>query len=264
MILQSVTGLKNTPARIVSLVPSQTELLHFLDLEKETVAITKFCVHPKEWLTSKTIIGGTKNIHIEQVKNLHPDLIIANKEENTKEQVEELAASYPVWLTDVNDLPDAIKMISSIGRLTDTSTKATALIEDIRAGFSSLEIKKSLIPAAYLIWRHPFMTIGGDTFINDMMTRCGLQNTFAHMTRYPQTTVAELKEAGCRLLLLSSEPYPFKQQHIAELQASLPKAKILLVDGEMFSWYGSRLLKAPGYFEELMSKINAVPAGNDR
>jgi ABC-type Fe3+-hydroxamate transport system substrate-binding protein len=254
MILPSVTDLKNTPARIVSLVPSQTELLHFLGLEEETIAITKFCVHPEEWSRSKKIIGGTKNVHIAQVKNLYPDLIIANKEENVKEQVEELAKYYPVWLTNVNNLNDALLMIKDIGKLTNTGDKAKKLVENIAADFSQLRITTA-IPTAYLIWRNPFMTIGGDTFINDMLSRCGLQNIFADKPRYPSITIGGLKKAGCRLLLLSSEPYPFKQQHIKELQLLLPDTKILLADGEIFSWYGSRLLHAPGYFRKLLARI---------
>ncbi len=257
MILQSVTDLKYTPARIVSLVPSQTELLHFLDLNNETIAITKFCVHPKEWLGSKIIIGGTKNIQTMRIKNLHPDLIIANKEENNKEQVEELAKDYPVWLTDVNNLDGALQMIQDVGRLTNTTGNAEKLAEEITRNFARLKINDVPIATAYIIWQKPFMTVGGGTFINDMLGRCGLQNIFAGKTRYPQISIAQLKEAGCRLLLLSSEPYPFNQKHIEGLQAYLPDTKILLVDGEMFSWYGSRLLQAPAYFNKLITQINS-------
>ncbi|MEJ7588135.1 MAG: helical backbone metal receptor [Ferruginibacter sp.] len=260
MILHSPAGLRNIPLKIVSLVPSQTELLHFLGLEKETIAITKFCVHPAEWASVKVIIGGTKNIDLQRVKNLKPDLIIANKEENEKAQVEELAREYPVWLTDVSNLTDALQMIQDIGILTNTYQKAAALAVAISGGFARLPGKHLPVPTAYLVWRKPFMTIGGDTFINDMMTRCGLQNIFAHRLRYPEVTIEELKADSCRLLLLPSEPYPFKQQHLEALQHNLPGTKIQLVDGEMFSWYGSRLLLAPAYFNMLMSSINpAIP-----
>ncbi|MEO6731787.1 MAG: helical backbone metal receptor [Ferruginibacter sp.] len=258
MFLQSANDINNSPQRIISLVPSQTELLHFLGLGDKTIAITKFCVHPSHWRRSKTIIGGTKNIHVEQIKDLHPDLIIANKEENVKEQVEELAKHFPVWLTDVNSLSEALQMISDIGNLTNTTRKAEKLVADILADFSQIAAGTVAVPTAYLIWRNPYMTIGGDTFINDMMNRCGLENIFAHKNRYPITSIAEIKDAGCRLLLLSSEPYPFKQQHLKELQALLPGTKILLADGEMFSWYGSRLLLAPPYFATLMAKINSA------
>lgn len=258
MLLSSANDLTNAPTRIVSLVPSQTELLYSLGLQKETIAITKFCVHPKKWLFPKIIIGGTKNIRTEEIKKLAPDLVIANKEENVKEQVEELAKHYPVWVTDVNNLDDALQMIQDIGSLTGKFIEAKRLSEKIAAGFSQFQIDKPAIPTAYLIWRTPFMTVGGDTFINDMLNRCGLQNIFAGKTRYPEITIEALKEAGCRLLLLSSEPYPFTQEHAKELQKSLPDTKIMLTDGEMFSWYGSRLLLAPEYFRLIMDKINLL------
>ena len=118
MILQSTSGINYIPKRIISLVPSQTELLHYLGLEQETVGITKFCVHPKEWFNTKTRVGGTKAIKKDIIQQLQPDLIIANKEENVKEQVEDLAKDHPVWVTDVNDLESALQMINDIGELT--------------------------------------------------------------------------------------------------------------------------------------------------
>lgn len=252
MILQSASELTYTPSRIVSLVPSQTELLHFLGLEDTTIAITKFCVHPADWLKSKIIIGGTKNIRIAEVKNLHPDLIVANREENTKEQVEELAKNYPVWLTDINNLPDAIQMIKDLGELTGTSDKAAELIGNISSEFLKIRIQKPAIPTAYLIWYDPLMTIGGDTFINDILTRCGFNNIFGDKTRYPTVSIEDIRKAGCRLLILSSEPYPFNKHHMKYLKELLPGTKIIFADGEIFSWYGSRLLKAPAYINQLL------------
>ena len=257
MILQRNNVLKNKPFRIVSLVPSQTELLNYLGLEVETICITKFCVHPKNWLQTKHIIGGTKNINVEQIKKLQPDLIIANKEENVKDQVLALAKDFPVWVTDVNNLEDALQMIIDIGYLTGKIAEANELVENINTNFDNIKTLIQNIPTAYLIWRNPYMTIGGDTFIHDMLNRSGLQNTFANKNRYPAVTIAEIKDTGCKLLLLSTEPYPFKQQHINELQLLLPSTKILLVDGEMFSWYGSRLLNAADYFTNLLLEINA-------
>jgi len=243
------------PKRIVSLVPSQTELLHYLGLEEETVGITKFCVHPKEWFRSKTRIGGTKTLNIAAIKKLQPDLIIANKEENVKEQVEELAADHNVLLTDVNTVEEALEMILNIGRLTGKQKPAEELTVAIKKEFSTIVLPKQPIPTAYLIWNKPYMTIGGDTFINDMLTYAGLQNIFADKKRYPEITVSQLRTKNCKLVLLSSEPYPFKQKHIDELQEQLPGVKIMLADGEMFSWYGSRMLEAVKYlkqFEDLV------------
>ena len=258
MILQSASGLKHFPKRIVSLVPSQTELLHYLGLEQETVGITKFCVHPEEWFTTKTKIGGTKAIKKDIIQHLQPDLIIANKEENVREQVEELAKDYPVWVTDVNDLDDALQMINDIGELTGKAHEAGHLVLSIKKEFNELKKLSTAnyqLSTAYLIWRNPYMTIGGDTFINNMLAQCGFQNVFAGNLRYPEVTVTQLQTTNHKLLLLSSEPYPFKQKHINELQSQLPGCKIMLVDGEMFSWYGSRLLLAPQYFKTLIHSI---------
>ena len=259
MILESTNELPYIPKRIVSMVPSQTELLHWLGLEQETVGITKFCVHPSAWFSSKTRIGGTKSINPKIIDSLQPDLIIANREENLKEQVEELAVHYPVWVTDIQNLNNALQMITDIGRLTQKNNEAALLIKEIRFRFGQLiprqQTTSQKLRTAYLIWRHPYMTIGGDTFIHDMLVKCGFENIFADKCRYPETTVSELRTANCQLLLLSSEPYPFKREHIAELQESLPDTTILLADGEMFSWYGSRLLEAPGYFYGLMSNF---------
>ena len=199
MILTSPTELNSIPKRIISLVPSQTELLHHLGLEEETIAITKFCVHPEIWFKTKTRIGGTKALNIEKIMELQPDLIIANNEENVKDQVEALAEKFPVWVTDVCDLASAIKMIGDIGLLTGKVAEAGNLESGIGREFARLqefivEQEKPAIRTAYFIWKDPYMTIGGDTFINDMMKRSGLQNIFESTKRYPEITVQQLKE----------------------------------------------------------------------
>lgn len=242
-----------SPRSIVSLVPSITELLYTLQLDEQVTGITKFCIHPNNWFREKTRVGGTKNIKADVIHELQPDLIIANKEENVKEQIEELAQHYPVWVTDVNNLADAMVMIEQIGAITSTQPGATRLISQINAAFSDLPQKNQPLKAGYLIWRNPYMTIGKDTFIHDMLARCGFKNIFDNTTRYPAIDTWQL--AQCDLLLLSSEPYPFQQKHIDELQAQLPNTRIILVDGEMFSWYGSRLLHAPAYFTNLLQQL---------
>lgn len=254
MILTEIDSSKQY-IRIISLVPSITELLSDLALEKEVIAITKFCVHPIAWFKTKERIGGTKTVDIEKVRGLHPDLIIANKEENTKEQVEGLADTFDVLLTDINDLEGACKMINDIGVLTGRQEMATLLSEKIKIKFKELPIPSKKIKAAYLIWQKPFMAAGGDTFINDMMLHCGMVNVFSNAGRYPEITLKEIRDLGCEVLLLSSEPYPFKEKHTPEISAQLPGTKIMLADGEMFSWYGSRLLKAADYFESVISKL---------
>lgn len=251
--------LQHTPKRIVSLVPSQTELLHYLGLEEEVVGITKFCIHPQAWFRSKTRVGGTKQLHLQKIRELSPDLIIANKEENVQEQVEALAADYPVWISDVNTLPDVLDMITTVGELVDRQEAAAELVQELRKRFAA--IPPSPYPplkTCYLIWKDPYMTVGGDTFIHAMLQQAGFANLFAQSSRYPEVTIEQLKELGCQLLLLSSEPYPFKQKHEEELQAQLPGTRILLVDGELFSWYGSRLLHAPAYFQQLRQQIAMI------
>ena len=261
MILSHCNQMLQPARRIISVVPSQTELLHYFKLEKETLAITKFCVHPAEWYCNKIRIGGTKTIDIQKIISLNPDLIIANKEENVQEQIEQLAVQFPVWLSDVNTLQEALDMIKDIGELTGSTIKADQLTAEIHNNFATLAefISTSHFPkalsAAYFIWKNPYMTVGSDSFIADMMQKLGLKNIFAHKKRYPQVTVNDVKNAGCQLLLLSSEPYPFAEKEKEELQQQLPDTKILLVDGEMFSWYGSRLLQAPGYFSSLLKQM---------
>lgn len=245
-------GMKQKPGRIISLVPSQTELLYDLGLNEEVIGITKFCVHPGTWFKTKTRIGGTKNINIEKIKSLKPDLIIANKEENVKGQVEALQDFTNVYVSDIFNLNDALDMILQVGELVrkyETADNITALISK---KFSSLKMIKQERRAAYLIWQNPFMAAGGDTFIHDMMQYCGLQNVFADKLRYPETTIEELQSLNCEVLLLSSEPFPFKQKQANEIQSLFPSVKIMLVDGEMFSWYGSRLIYAADYFDNLI------------
>jgi ABC-type Fe3+-hydroxamate transport system substrate-binding protein len=250
--------LTGTPRRIVSLVPSQTELLYHLGLETEVVGITKFCVHPEKWFRSKTRIGGTKTLDIEKIKQLHPDLIIANKEENVKEQVEQLESVAPVWVSDVNTYEAALEMILSVGALTGRQAEANALHSHICAQFavlaSSISHSRSL-RTAYLIWKEPFMAAGGDTFINDMLQKAGFLNVFANEARYPETDTAQLKKRGTELVLLSSEPYPFREKHIEELKQQLPGIQIRLADGEMFSWYGSRMQYTAAYLQNLHQSL---------
>lgn len=245
------------PQRIISLVPSQTELLSDLSLDKEVVGITKFCVHPEEWFRTKTRVGGTKQLKMDIIHQLQPDLIIANKEENVKEQIEELEKHYPVWISDVNNLAAAYEMIKQIGLITGKEQPANKMTLRIKENFARLPVPDSRLLTAYLIWQNPYMTIGGDTFIHSILEAAGFENIYAGKTRYPEITIHELRAKKCELLLLSSEPFPFKQKHIDELQRELPDTKIVLVDGEMFSWYGSRLLQAPAYFSNFQNQLKS-------
>src|SRR5688500_18812871 len=195
------TLLETIPQRIISLVPSQTELLFDLGLDEQVVGITKFCVHPPEWFYTKTRVGGTKKLHIDIIHQLQPDLIIANKEENVKEQVELCAKNYPVWVSDVNDLADAYEMIEQIGIITDRNKQAKEITGQIKRNFAGLQTANYKPQTCYLIWNDPYMTVGGDTFIHSMLEACGFNNIFADKTRYPEVTVEGLLHANCQVLL---------------------------------------------------------------
>lgn len=248
--------LKTKPQRIISLVPSQTELLYSLGLDKEVVGITKFCLYPTHWRPKKTIVGGTKSIHIETIKALSPDLIIGNKEENTKEMMEQLSDIAPIFISNIFTLEDAYSMIQSIGKITDKSRKAKELVLQIQESFATLiSFEKPVIKTAYFIWKNPWMVVGGNNFIHHLFPFLSLKNIFESRERYPEISWEDPIWSKVDLILLSSEPYPFKEKHILEIQTYAPQAQILLVDGEMFSWYGSRLLQTPDYFKSLKESI---------
>lgn len=255
------------PKRIVSVVPSQTELLHYLGVEEQVVGITKFCIHPQDWFNKKQRVGGTKQLDIATITSLQPDLIIANKEENVQVQIDALAMQYPVWISDVTNMAMALEMIKVIGTITGKEQAAIALVDAITIAFKRIEKPQLAIPVAYLIWNEPFMTIGGDTFIHDMLQHCGLCNVFENENRYPEISLEILADKGVELILLSSEPFPFKAKHADVIKSFFKDAgkkvpTILMVDGEMFSWYGSRMLQAAQYFFELMQFLQSK--GNEK
>lgn len=239
--------------RIVSLVPSITELLYSLGLHHEVVGITKFCIHPNSWFRNKERIGGTKDIHIEKIRALQPELVIAGKEENDKAQVEAVARFCEVHTTDVKDFDSALEMIVTIGTLTGRHAEANHIVNKIAESFEGFS--PGVLSAAYLIWKDPWMTAGGDTFIHAMMQKAGFGNIFSEELRYPETTLDMLNELKPEYILLSSEPYPFNEKHCKELTLRIPSSKIVLVDGEMFSWYGSRMLYAAAYFKHLLLNL---------
>ncbi len=246
------------PKRIISLVPSQTELLFYFGLEEEVVGITKFCVHPKKQFKTKPRIGGTKSFHFDRIATLQPELIIGNKEENQKEHIEQLQADYPVWMSDIKTLDDTFEMIIQLGQLTDKITIANQLVVKLKDDFQKLKdvvANQRSISVGYLIWQNPYMVAANDTFINHLLGLAGFNNVFHNKGRYPSVSEEELREAAPEVLLLSSEPFPFKEKHIAELQKICPDTVIKLVDGELFSWYGNRLLYAIPYFLNLRNEI---------
>lgn len=251
---------ETTPKRIVSLVPSQTELLYDLGLEDSIVGITKFCVHPYHLKATKSIVGGTKTIKFDKIKELQPDIIICNKEENTKEIVEELSQICPVWVTDIVTIEDNNKMIEDFGLLFNKRTEATKWINKInftRQDFQNFIKDKPKKKVAYFIWANPYMVAGNNTFINELLHLNQFTNIYENKeARYPEVEVRKIRlEGDPDYVFLSSEPFPFKDEHAFEIGRATHHAKTVFVDGEFFSWYGSRLVKAFDYFKILHNSI---------
>ncbi len=244
------------PKRIVSLVPSQTELLYDLGLNEEVVGQTKFCIHPEAMHKVKKRVGGTKQLKHDIIASLHPDFIIGNKEENEKNDIELLMKQYPVWMSDIKNLADALEMIKAIGSIVNKEENAQQIVSEIESAFSML--KKSNMPknVLYFIWKNPWMVAGHDTIVQYFLDAIGLNNLASKDgSRYPELSQNEIQTLQPDVIFLSSEPYPFAEKHIPEIQALFPHSKIILVDGEMFTWYGSRLRYTPKYLNKLLEQI---------
>jgi ABC-type Fe3+-hydroxamate transport system substrate-binding protein len=250
--MQRTVEINSTVSRIVSLVPSQTELLIDLGLRDKLVGITKFCVHPAGLKKEVQLIGGTKNVKLDLVRSLEPDLVIGNKEENNQADIEELEKILPTWMGDIFNLEDALEMIRQLGIITGTTERATEIISGIRKNFSRLQTwNKPNNSVLYLIWKNPYLAAGTNTFIDSMLHTLGFRNAVEE-ERYPE---ADLNKLSPDFIFLSSEPFPFKEKHVTELKEQFPGSQVVLVDGEYFSWYGSRLIEAPGYFEKLLNDL---------
>jgi len=252
-----------SPKRIVSLVPSQTELLYDLGLEESIVGITKFCVHPYHLKSTKKIVGGTKKVSYDKIAGLQPDIIIANKEENTLEIVEELQKICPVWVTDIITIEDNFNMISDFGQLFNCRTESQKWSDKIRFAYDDFQkfiAEKTIRKAAYFIWKNPYMAAGEDNFINEMLKLNHFKNIYDGNPktpgRYPEVIIQKMRIQGDpEVVFLSSEPYPFKDEDAFEIGRFTHHAKVVFVDGEMFSWYGSRILKAFSYFKKLHERL---------
>ena len=246
--LQRKIFLPKTPERIISLVPSQTELLVDLGLEDKIVGVTKFCIHPNHLRKCKAIVGGTKNYRFDVIDALQPDLIIGNKEENDKEGIDQLSEKYPVWMSDIFTLEDAFQMIRQIAKMTNTSDQGERVIQRINDSFQyPVPFKGTCL---YLIWNDPIMVAGKDTFIDFMLEKAGFKN-LANGSRYPVLNLEDVMLINPDFVLLSSEPYPFKENQLLYFKSILPESQIRLVNGEFFSWYGSRLVQSAAYFKGL-------------
>ncbi|HEX5002815.1 MAG TPA: helical backbone metal receptor [Bacteroidia bacterium] len=242
--------IENRDAGIVSLVPSLTELLFDLGLGDKVTGVTKFCTHPPQAKKQCKIIGGTKTPDPDAIRALHPGLIVANKEENNPETVTALEKDFPVWVSDVTNLESALEMIRQISTITGTDKSGLSLADEISNAFAGLPPSPPL-RALYLIWKDPYMAAGADTFISDMMKHAGFKNVI-HENRYPEVGSKNLFP---EVVLLSSEPYPFSEKHIEEVNSMYPEAVVVPVDGTYFSWYGSRMRYAPQYFTAVRKLI---------
>lgn len=245
------------PKRIISTVPSQTEMLVDLGLENQLVGITKFCIHPSHLKKEKNIVGGTKNLNLDKIRALQPDLIIANKEENTQSEIEALCKEFPVWISDIYTIQDSLNMMADIGKICQVEDKAKAIINFIEREFGILSSikKEKVFSAAYFIWREPYMIAAKNTFINEILYKSGFVNAFEHLQRYPIISSQDISHIKADCIFLSSEPYPFQEKHIEEFKNLSPFSKIIIVDGELFSWYGTRLMQAAKYLKNLYENI---------
>lgn len=252
--LHQTIELKSVPKRIVSLIPSQSEYLWDLGLRAELVGISKFCIHPKEMFEKVARVGGTKQVDLEKIKALNPDLIIGNKEENVKGQIEELREHFPVWMSDVNTIDEAYDMMLQLGEICGKKKESEAMVSEIIENMNSIKDLFENKRVAYFIWNDPYMVAASNTFIDSIMKECGIINHFKDRTRYPEITPNDLK--GADYCFLSSEPFPFDQKHANELQKELKNCKVALVNGEMFSWYGSHLRLLPEYLKMLKKSIS--------
>lgn len=249
-----------TPKRIVSLVPSVTETLFDLGLEDQLIGITTACTHPYQLQVTKETIGETKNVAIEQVKLLHPDIIIANIEENTLEQIEQLKDICPVWLTHVRTMDQNIQLIEVLGQLFNKRIEARKWIDKIQFGLRDLMDFVSGKPehkVAYFVGRDPFIVAGEGTLIQEFLTLNQFENVYAsRIAPYPEIELKKIRiEGDPEVVFLPTIPYPFKEEDAFEIGRFTHHGKTVFVDGEMFTWYGTHVCKAFEYFKQIHNRL---------
>lgn len=246
--------LNSIPNRIVCLVPSLTEMLIDLGLRDKIIGVTKFCVHPLDIKTTAEVIGGTKTIKINKIDALKPDFILANKEENEFEVIEKLSKNHSVYVSDINTIDDLFQLIKDLNEIFKIPETSKELSENIKASFIKFRRKienEPKLKVAYFIWKRPWMVAGSSTFINYMLELNNFENVYKDLHRYPEVDIENLKSVD--YVFLSSEPFPFKDQHKSEFEVDANRIEI--VNGEYFSWYGSRLIEAFDYFQQLRDKL---------
>jgi len=261
MILYQGTVLhKHNPipkSRVISIVPSISWYLYDLIDPNSIVGISKFCEIPDTIHSNPIRVGGTKTPKIDKIRQLKPDLIVVNKEENTKDAVDELAKDFDVYLTDVFDLPSMFQMMLELGVLCNQQEIAENWISKITVAYKNYKLELAIekkVKIAYLIWKDPYMAAGKNTFIHSFLSSTGFINCFESLDRYPIVNAEMILREKPNAILLSSEPYPFNSSHFEAFQ----NTPCILVDGKMFSWYGSYLFKSFSYLNALNGKLNNI------
>ncbi len=249
--------LSSAPQRIVSLVPSQSELLCFLGLEEQIVGVTAYCVEPPGLLENKTVVGGTKNFDIQKILALDPDLVIANKEENPPGLVEALAAEVPVWVSDVNSLHTAREMILGIGALCRRSEAALQLVQQIDHDWAQLPRLARPLRFLFVIWKDPYMVASRDTYISQLLKSAGFENACQDTNgRYPTMDETAIAKSDAEVVFLTSEPYCFSTAELFYLSDKYDKKEYRIVNGQNFSWYGSRIIQSINTIDRIIRQLN--------
>ncbi len=225
------------PQKIISLVPSQTEFL--VEISAQVIGRTKFCIHPKDQTPSIQIVGGTKNLRFDTIQKLNPDLIIGNKEENKEKDIVQLSKDFPVWMSDIYSLEDAYQMMKSLGQIFELQKEGDRIISACQSSMERVRNSRSG-KVVYLIWKNPWMAAGRNTFIDHMLSHLGFENVVSD-PRYPELTEEAVKNLNPDYIFFSSEPFPFNKSHVDDAKIIWRESTCELVDGELYSWYGSRL-----------------------
>lgn len=240
------------PERIISLVPSLTELVFWLGCGDRLVGRTRFCVEPAGQVDRLPIVGGTKNPHLDRILAAAPDLVIANKEENRREDVEALrAAGVEVLLTDPNTVDEATSMVEQLGQLLDAPERAARLARETRDALGGPAAELRVFVA---VWWNPLMGLGSESYGHDLIERSGAHNVLRDRSRYPEVTLQEVGALAPDVILLPDEPFPFTTEHARSFEGVAP-ARVL--DGKLLWWYGPRM---PAAIRELRSLFSETAA----
>ena len=259
-------GNKHTPVcgdfRIVSLVPSLTELLFDLGLGAYVVGRTKYCIHPRQSVNHIIKVGGTKNVKIDIIRELNPTHLLVNVDENRKDIVESLSKFIPnIIVTHPRSPLDNLDLYKLLGGIFRQENAAKSLSLDLKLLLKKLEALRKQLPVRhvlYLIWRKPWMSVSKDTYISGMLNQINWKTVeLEGNSRYPVIDNLAAIADKCDMVLLSSEPYSFRHEHVEECRNMSLRAKVKLIDGELVSWYGSRAVLGLRYLAALAKNIQA-------